>query len=180
MKLILIISLIFLTSCASKKSIVKENQQSPQPQQVNSSGVIIAPLNSGQNGPDLQQNNTQSNESQKNNTTNKIETYFPVKDYTVTEMGVAKRDVSLTQQKQLAKQAAIIRCQRALVRILQGAYIEGKSSLKNGALEEETINEYVQGIVRGAEITNEKYLSDYECEVTMKISADFIKSMNQK
>ena len=73
-------------------------------------------------------------------------------------VGVVNYEVcSKAQALAMARRAAVLEAYKALAEKIYGIKINGRDSVKNMILQNSTIKAYVEGIIKGARITNESY-----------------------
>lgn len=87
----------------------------------------------------------------------------------------SKKAKNAAHAQATAKRAGRIVAYRNLLEIVEGIHVDSHTLVKNFMVESDTINTKVQGMVRGARVTEEKSLADgsYEVTVEMKMSGSF-------
>jgi hypothetical protein len=76
---------------------------------------------------------------------------------------------SPVQAKLMAKRAAILDAQRQLLGIVEGVYIDSETRVKDFITERDEISSRVDGVIKGAEVVDTRYLTDGSCEVDMQL-----------
>ncbi len=74
------------------------------------------------------------------------------------------------QARPMALRAAKMDAMRNLLEVTKGVRIDSSTTVKNYAVENDVIMSRVQGIVRGAQVIKQEYMSDGTVEVTMQMS----------
>ena len=90
-------------------------------------------------------------------------------------VGVAPPNaVNARQGREMAKRAARVVAYRNLLEIVQGIRVDSTTLVKNYMVEEDRINSKVQGIIKGARVTDEKEFPDgsVEVRIEMKLNTD--------
>lgn len=98
---------------------------------------------------------------------------------TVKGLGLPLRNASPAQVKPTARRAAIVDGQRNLAETIAGVRVTSETTVKNLELQSDVIRTSVKAFVKGAEVLNEKMLSDGTCEVTMRAPIWGVKSLNE-
>ena len=85
-----------------------------------------------------------------------------------------KEAVNATHSREMAKRAAKVVAYRNLLEIVQGIHVDSKTTVKNYMVEQDVINNKVQGIVKNAQVTKEQEFPDgsFQTTVEMKIAGD--------
>ena len=89
--------------------------------------------------------------------------------YTVTGTGVADASTPLSQASLLSKRAAKLDAQRILLEAAKGVHIKSTTTVENFMTTDDYIRSRVEGIIRGAEMTDSRYFEDGSWEVDMRI-----------
>lgn len=92
-------------------------------------------------------------------------------EITVTEMGIADRNLPENQQRYLSKQAAVVQAERAIRRAIE-SYIESEVVTNRGGVQSDVVRERISGALRGTEIKEIRYDDPATCYVTMVLSAE--------
>lgn len=74
------------------------------------------------------------------------------------------------QARPMALRAARIDAMRNLLETTKGVQIDSKTTVKNFMVDSDVISAEVQGMVRGAQVVKQEYLSDGTVEITMQMS----------
>jgi hypothetical protein len=73
------------------------------------------------------------------------------------------------QAKIMAREAAITMAQRRLLETVRGVQIDSEQTVKNAQIQSDIINKRVSGVVRGAQIIEEKKVADKVYQVVMQV-----------
>lgn len=74
------------------------------------------------------------------------------------------------QARPMALRAAKMDAMRNLLEVTQGVRIDSSTTVKDYAVENDVIMSRVQGVVKGAQIVKQEYMSDGTVEITMQMS----------
>jgi len=74
----------------------------------------------------------------------------------------------------MAREAALVTAERNLAKIIHGAYISSKTTVKNAAVADDEIQSRVDGLVRGATVVEERELEDGSYEVALVLKTDHL------
>lgn len=87
----------------------------------------------------------------------------------------AQRDIGKPQARPNALRAAQIDAYRNMLEVINGVRVDSTTTIRNFTVENDIINTQVQGIVKGAKVMKQEYLSDGTVEVTvrMPLAGDF-------
>lgn len=84
------------------------------------------------------------------------------------------------RQKLMARRAAIMDAYRQLLEALKGVRINSKTTVKDFVTENDEIAAATAGFLKGAQVTQTRYLSDGTCEVEMYVTTEnFIRFLKQ-
>lgn len=81
--------------------------------------------------------------------------------------GVAKADHSGSQRELMAKRAAVVQAQRALVEYLQGFAIVGDTLVRDGMTQYDIVRSSVAGFAKGAQIVIQEYSKDKDMAIAI-------------
>ena len=85
-------------------------------------------------------------------------------------LGVPPTDsVNARHGREMAKRAARVVAYRNLLEIVQGIRVDSQTLVKNYMVENDEINTKVQGIIKGARVTNQQEFPDGSVEVTVEM-----------
>lgn len=89
---------------------------------------------------------------------------------------------NLGQARAMALRAAEVVAKRNLLEIINGVRIDSTTIIKDFAVQSDIINSQVQGLILGAQVIKQEYMSDQSCEVTvrMPLYGDFSKIIMPK
>ncbi len=93
----------------------------------------------------------------------------------VTEYGVANENLPVAQKKILARDAAIVRAERALIRMIKGLRLVSGETIEKAMVTDAKIIETVNNFIKGAEIIKTEYSEDGTCAVTLRIDKKNLK-----
>jgi hypothetical protein len=79
------------------------------------------------------------------------------------------RSIGKINARPLALRAAKIDAQRNLLEITKGVRIDSQTVVKDFTVESDVINTQVEGLVKGAQVVKQEYMSDGTVEVTMRM-----------
>lgn len=87
----------------------------------------------------------------------------------------AQRDLGKPQARPNALRAAQIDAYRNMLEVINGVRVDSTTTIRNFTVENDVINTQVQGMVKGAKVMKQEYLSDGTVEVTvrMPLAGDF-------
>ncbi len=87
----------------------------------------------------------------------------------------AQRDIGKPQARPNALRAAQLDAYRNMIEVINGVRVDSTTTIRNFTVESDVINTQVQGIVKGAKVMKQDYLSDGTVEVTvrMPLAGDF-------
>jgi hypothetical protein len=74
------------------------------------------------------------------------------------------------EARPMALRAAKMDAYRNILEVIQGVRIESSTTVKNFMLTDDSINAQVSGMVRGAQVAKQEYMSDGTVEVTLEMS----------
>jgi hypothetical protein len=80
-----------------------------------------------------------------------------------------ERYIGKPQARPMALRAAKVDAYRNLLEVTKGVRIDSATVVKDFTVESDTINAAVEGLVRGAKVVNQDYLSDGTVEVTLRM-----------
>jgi hypothetical protein len=80
-----------------------------------------------------------------------------------------ERYIGKPNARPMALRAAKIDAYRNLLEVTQGVRIDSSTVVKDFTVESDVINAQVQGLVKGAKVVNQEYLSDGTVEVTVRM-----------
>ncbi len=89
---------------------------------------------------------------------------------TVKGTGAPPANMAAGQAKLMCKRAAVADGYRMLAEVIMGVKVDSQTTVKNFVTESDVINTKVQGFIKGATISDEKYLADGTCQVTVTAS----------
>ena len=79
------------------------------------------------------------------------------------------RSIGKINARPMALRAAKIDAQRNLLEITKGVRIDSQTVVKDFTVESDVINTQVEGLVKGAQVVKQEYMSDGTVEVTMRM-----------
>ncbi len=79
------------------------------------------------------------------------------------------RSVGKINARPMALRAAKVDAQRNLLEITKGVQIDSNTVVKDFTVESDIINTKVEGLIKGAQVVNQQYMSDGTVEVTMRM-----------
>lgn len=93
-----------------------------------------------------------------------------------------ERFIGKIQARPMALRAAEIVAKRNLLEITKGVRIDSTTLVKDFAIESDVINSQVEGMVKGAQVVKQDYMSDGSVEVTvrMPLSGNFLEAIMPK
>ncbi|HYA14605.1 MAG TPA: hypothetical protein VEF33_09735 [Syntrophales bacterium] len=93
-----------------------------------------------------------------------------------------ERYIGKPPARPMALRAARVDAYRNLLETTKGVRVDSSTLVKDYTVESDTINTQVEGLVKGAKVVNQEYLSDGTVEVTMRmpIPGDFTKIIIQR
>ena len=80
-----------------------------------------------------------------------------------------ERYIGKPQARPMALRAAKVDAYRNLLEVTQGVRVDSTTVVKDFTVESDVINAAVQGLVKGAKVVNQDYLSDGTVEVTLRM-----------
>lgn len=80
-----------------------------------------------------------------------------------------ERSIGKINARPMALRAAKIDAQRNLLEITKGVRIDSQTVVKDFTVESDVINTQVEGLVKGAQVVKQEYMSDGTVEVTMRM-----------
>jgi len=80
-----------------------------------------------------------------------------------------ERYIGKPQARPMALRAARVDAYRNLLETTKGVRVDSSTSVKDYIVESDVINTQVEGLVRGAKVVNQEYLSDGTVEVTIRM-----------
>lgn len=80
-----------------------------------------------------------------------------------------ERSYGKPQARPLALRAAKVDAYRNLLEITKGVQVDSRTTVKDFAVESDIINTQVEGLVKGATVVNQEYLSDGTVEVKLRM-----------
>ena len=80
-----------------------------------------------------------------------------------------ERSIGKVNARPMALRAAKIDAQRNLLEITKGVRIDSQTVVKDFTVESDVINTQVEGLVKGAQVVKQEYMSDGTVEVTMRM-----------
>ncbi len=92
------------------------------------------------------------------------------------------RYIGKPQARPMALRAARVDAYRNLLETTKGVRVDSATAVRDYIVESDVINTQVEGLVKGAKVVNQEYLSDGTVEVTMRmpIPGDFTKIIIQR
>ncbi|MDP2646948.1 MAG: LPP20 family lipoprotein [Desulfobacterales bacterium] len=81
-----------------------------------------------------------------------------------------EKDYGKPQARPMALRAARIDALRNILEIVNGVRIDSSTTVKNFAIQSDVINAKVSGMVQGAELVKQEYMSDGTVEIVMQLS----------
>ena len=81
----------------------------------------------------------------------------------------AQRDIGKPQARPNALRAARLVAYRDLLEATKGVRVDSTTTIRNFTVDSDVINTQVQGIVKGAKVVKEEYMSDGTVEVTVRM-----------
>lgn len=79
------------------------------------------------------------------------------------------RDLGKPQARPNALRAAQLDAYRNMLEVLNGVRVNSTTTIRNFTVESDVINTQVQGIIKGAKVVKQEYLSDGTVEVTVRM-----------
>lgn len=93
----------------------------------------------------------------------------------VTEYGVGDESLPAVQRKILARDAAIVRGERELIRMIKGLRLVSGETVEKAMVTDSKITETVNSFIKGREIIKTEYAEDGTCAVTLRIDKKKLK-----
>ncbi len=98
--------------------------------------------------------------------------------YTVTGTGAADNSgLSSSQRRLMAREAAKVDARRQLLEAAKGLQIDSRTTVRDFITQSDEINARLTGIIRGAQITDERVLNDGTVEVDMRLDMNRVKHL---
>ena len=82
----------------------------------------------------------------------------------------SEKDYGKPRARPMAMRAAKLDAMRNILEVINGVRIDGSTVVRDYAVESDIIRAKVEGMVRGAEVVKQEYLSDGTIEITMAMS----------
>ncbi|MBU0569032.1 hypothetical protein KJ693_11675 [bacterium] len=92
-----------------------------------------------------------------------------------TEYGIADENLPKAQRKILARDAAIVRGERELMRMIKGLHLVSGETVEKAMVTDSRITETVNSFIKGREIIKTEYAEDGTCAVTLRIDKEKLK-----
>jgi len=99
--------------------------------------------------------------------------FFSINGYSQQE----KKEYTDAQARLMAKEAAIADAYRSLSRIIYGLTIESETVVKNFITEHDEIRLKLDPFIRGAKVTDVRYLDDGGCDVDLELSIEELEKL---
>jgi hypothetical protein len=79
------------------------------------------------------------------------------------------RSIGKINARPMALRAARVDAMRNLLEITKGVQIDSRTVVKDFTVESDVVNTQVEGLIKGAQVVNQQYMSDGTVEVTMRM-----------
>ena len=80
-----------------------------------------------------------------------------------------EKSIGKINARPMALRAAKVDAQRNLLEITKGVQIDSRTVVRDFTVESDVINTQVEGLIKGAQVVNQQYMSDGTVEVTMRM-----------